>query len=67
MTTLEEIKQAVKQLSLNDVNEFSKWFTQYYDGEVWSAQMAAADVAGKFDARVAEAQEEYRNGRTTDL
>lgn len=55
------------QLSLNDINNFNKWFTQYYDGEVWDAQMAAADVAGKFDALSAEALEEYRNGKTTDL
>jgi hypothetical protein len=67
MTTLEEIKQAVKQLSPNDVNEFNEWFTQYYNGEAWDASFAAAAAAGKFDAMIAAALEEYRNGTTTEL
>jgi hypothetical protein len=65
-TTLEKAEKAVAQLSPADLAEFRRWFAEF-DGDVWDAQIEFDVAAGKLDSLIAEAQEEYRTGRSKEI
>ena len=66
MSTIEEIKQAVGQLSSNDLAEFRTWFAEF-DWNVWDRQLEQDVAEGRLDALASEALGDLHQGRCTGL
>lgn len=66
MNTLQDIEQAIKQLSPEELAAFRNWFAEF-DAEVWDQQFEADVAAGKVDALAEKALKHLREGRCTDL
>ena len=64
--TLEEIEQAVAQLSKDQLAEFRAWYEKF-DAEAWDRQIEADVAAGKLDALADAAIADYKAGRTKKL
>jgi hypothetical protein len=65
MNTLQEVEQAVRHLSPEDLAAFRAWFAEY-DAEAWDRQLDEDVKAGRLDALADEALRELRQGRCTD-
>jgi len=66
MTTVETIERAIKELSLEELAKFRRWFLEF-DAAAWDAQIEADAAAGKFDALAEEALAEYRSGKAREI
>lgn len=66
MTTLDDIKAAIDGLSLEQRAELARWFHGWEDDD-WDRQMADDIAAGRLDKLLAEAEEDARKGRLTEL
>ena len=66
MSTVEEIKQAVLELSATDLAAFRAWFA-VFDADVWDRQFEQDVAEGRLDALANEALQDLRAGRCTDL
>ncbi|MFZ0547826.1 MAG: hypothetical protein WAM60_20440 [Candidatus Promineifilaceae bacterium] len=62
MTTVEEIKKAVSELSQDDLATFRKWFWGF-DAERWDEQLEEDIEAGKLDKLIEEVRADLRAGR----
>jgi hypothetical protein len=65
MSTLEEIKDAVRQLSPKELAAFRMWFARL-DAAAWDRQIEEDVAAGRLDALADEAIDDLREGRCTD-
>jgi len=65
MSTITEIEDAVRRLSLEDLAAFREWFVQL-DAEAWDRQIEEDAAAGRLDSLAEEALEDLRQGRCTD-
>lgn len=66
MRKIEEIEAQIQRLSREEFAELREWFLEQ-DWQAWDAQIEADAAAGKLDSMVAEAQAEYRAGRSRKL
>lgn len=66
MNTLQDIEQAIKQLSPEELAAFRTWFAEF-DAQVWDQKFEADVAAGKLDALAEKALKHLREGRCTDL
>ena len=66
MSTVQDIENAICQLSPEDLAAFRAWFTEF-DAAVWDRQLEADVAAGRLDQLAEEALQEFRAGRCTDL
>ncbi|MFB2936180.1 hypothetical protein ACE1B6_13080 [Aerosakkonemataceae cyanobacterium BLCC-F154] len=66
MNNLEDIEQAIKQLSPEELAAFRTWFAEF-DAKVWDQKFEADVAAGKLDALAEKALKHLREGRCTDL
>ena len=66
MSTLNEIEQAVSQLSPEDLAAFRAWFAEF-DAELWDRQFEEDVKAGQLDALADKALKHLHEGRCTDL
>ena len=66
MSTVEEIKSAIEQLSLQQRAELARWLYGWEDDD-WDKQIAADFEAGKLDKLLQEVDEDVRAGRIRDL
>ena len=66
MTTIEEIEQAVRRLSPEELAIFRAWFATF-DAESWDRQLESDVAAGRLDALADEALQDFRDGRCDDL
>lgn len=66
MRPVEELEQAVRELSPEQLAEFRRWFAEF-DARLWDAELEADVAAGCLDALADEALADYRQGRTTPL
>jgi hypothetical protein len=66
MSTLQEIKQAVRELTVDDLAAFQAWVAEL-DAEVWDRQFAEDVAAERLDRLAEEALHDLREGRCTDL
>jgi hypothetical protein len=66
MSTVKEIKEAVRQLSPEDLAAFRAWFVEF-DANVWDRQFEKDVAAGRLDQLAEEALQDLREGRCTDL
>ena len=66
MSTVEEIKSAIEQLTLEQRAELARWLHGWEDDD-WDRQMTADAKAGRFDKLIAEAKADAKAGRTRNL
>jgi hypothetical protein len=65
MSTIQQIEEAVQQLSLEERATFRAWFAEF-DAEEWDRQFEADVSAGRLDWLAEEARLDLREGRCTD-
>ncbi len=65
MSTLEQIDNAVRQLSPKELAAFRAWFAEL-DAEAWDHQIEEDIAAGRLDALAEEALKDLREGRCTN-
>ena len=65
MSTLEQIENAVRGLSPEDLAAFRAWFAEL-DAAAWDRQFEEDVAAGRLDALAEEALDDLRQGRCTD-
>jgi hypothetical protein len=66
MSTVQDIENAIRQLSPEDLAAFRAWFAEF-DAVVWDQQLEEDVAAGRLDQLAEEALQEFRAGRCTDL
>jgi hypothetical protein len=66
MTRLDDIEQAIAQLSEADLAKLRAWFEQF-DARVFDEKIERDAKAGKLDKLAADAIADHKAGRTTDL
>jgi hypothetical protein len=66
MSTVQDIENAIRQLSPEDLVAFRAWFAAF-DAEQWDQQFEEDVTAGRLDSLAQEAIQELREGRCTDL
>lgn len=63
---VDEIKEAVRQLSPEDLAAFRAWFVEF-DASAWDRQLEEDVAAGRLDQLAEEALQDLHEGRCTDL
>jgi hypothetical protein len=66
MSTVQDIENAVRQLSPEDLAAFRTWFAAF-DAEQWDQQFEEDVAAGRLDSLAQEAIQALQEGRCTDL
>ena len=66
MSTIQEIENAVRNLSPDDLGAFRLWFAEF-DADIWDRQFEQDVAAGRLDKLADEALKDVREGRCTDL
>jgi hypothetical protein len=66
MSNLQEIEQAVSQLSAEELANFRVWFAEF-DAAIWDQQFEEDVAAGRLDDLAQKALKHLREGRCTDL
>jgi len=66
VSTIEEIEQAVQDLSPEQLAAFRAWFAAF-DAAIWDQKIEADVAAGHLDALAREALDDLHQGRCTDL
>ena len=61
-----QLEKAVTELSPEEFRKFRAWFADY-DMARWDKQIERDSAAGRLDALMEEALEDYRAGRTTEI
>jgi hypothetical protein len=66
MRKVEHIEQQIGQLSRAEFSELRDWILDQ-DWKAWDAQIERDSVAGRLDALISEAKQDYVSGRTREL
>ena len=66
MSTVEEIENAVKDLTPEQYEAFRKWF-ETYESELWDSQIERDAKKGKLEVFAREAVEEFDSGKCSEL
>jgi hypothetical protein len=66
MTVVEQLQEAVKQLSTEELKEFCTWWETFQES-LWDQQIAEDFQAGRLDHLIAEAEAEFEAGRYQEL
>ena len=66
MFSIQEIEQAIRQLSAEDLSAFRTWFIEF-DATLWDSQLENDVAAGRLDKLAEEALLDLREGRCIDL
>lgn len=66
MSTIQEIEQAISQLSESDRAKLRDWLAKL-DQDEWDKQIADDEAAGRLDALADEALKDLCEGRCTEL
>ena len=64
--SVQEIEEAVKNLSREDLGAFRKWFWDF-DQYAWDKEIEEDVAAGRFDSIIREVDKDIREGRLTDI
>ena len=65
MSTVQEIEDAVRQLTAEQRAAFRAWFAEF-DAQEWDRQFESDVAAGKLDWLIAESKADREAGRCTD-
>nr|AYC80643.1 hypothetical protein [uncultured bacterium] len=66
MSNVQEIEQAIRRLSSQELAAFRTWFAEY-DAVAWDKQFEQDVASGKLDALAEESLKDRADGRCTDL
>jgi hypothetical protein len=66
MRKVEQIEQQIRELSAPEFSELRDWVLEQ-DWKAWDAQIESDARAGKLDEVIAEADADYKAGRTRPL
>jgi len=66
VSTIQEIEDAISQLSEDDRAKLRDWLVNL-DQDEWDKQIAGDEAAGRLDALADEALKDLREGRCTEL
>lgn len=66
MATVDEIEQAIRALTPQDLAALRNWFAAY-DAEIWDRQLEQDVTAGRLNRFAQEALRDHQEGRCTDL
>ncbi|HWV55167.1 hypothetical protein [Pseudorhodoplanes sp.] len=66
MTKLEEIEQAVTQLTPDQLAKFRDWF-EAFDAARFDEKIARDAKSGRLDALAERARDDYRKGRAREI
>jgi hypothetical protein len=66
MSTIQEIEQAIRNLTPQDLAALRQWFAAF-DAELWDRQMEQEVAAGRLDWLAEEGLRDLGEGRCTDL
>jgi hypothetical protein len=64
--SLQELEKAVAGLSPGDLDAFSQWFEEFL-ADAWDRQVDADAQAGRLDAAIKQADDDFEAGRCTPL
>jgi hypothetical protein len=64
--SLQELEQAVAGLSPGELSAFSQWFEEFL-ADAWDRQIEKDVDAGRLDAAIKRADEDFDAGRCTPL
>ena len=64
--TIQEIEQAITELSPNELTRLREWFDEYFE-QVWDEQIERDAASGRLDKLIAEVDEEYNAGQSKPL
>ena len=65
MSQVEQLEEAVRRLSPEDLALFRAWYSKF-DSELWDQQLDADVAAGRLDWLAQEAQRDLESGRCTE-
>ena len=65
MSMIEEIEEAVRRLSSEELAAFRAWFAEF-DAVAWDHQIEQDIAVGRLDALADEALDDLRQGRCAD-
>ena len=66
MRKVEQIEQQIRELSAGEFSELRDWVLEQ-DWKAWDTQVEADARSGKLDKVIAEADADYKAGRTRPL
>ncbi len=66
MSTVQDIQDAIRNLSSEDLTAFHEWFARF-DASLWDKQLEKDVAAGRLDQLAEEALKDLREGRCIDL
>ena len=66
MRKVEQIEQQIRELSAGEFAELRDWVVEQ-DWKTWDAQVESDARSGKLDKLIAEADADYKAGRTRPL
>jgi hypothetical protein len=66
MKSVEEIQDAVRQLSKEELARFRAWFAEF-DANLWDEEWEEDVTKGRLDPLAEEALRDWYEGRCTDL
>ena len=66
MSSIKEIEEAVKKLSVEELKSFRVWFAEF-DAVAWDRQFEKDATSGRLDTLADAALRDFREGRCTDL
>lgn len=66
MSTIDEIKTAVRKLPPEELSTFRAWFAEF-DADAWDQQFEQDVAKGRLDALAEEALRDLHEGRCRDL
>jgi hypothetical protein len=66
MRKVEQIEQQIRELSAGEFSELRDWVLEQ-DWKAWDAQVEADARSGNLDKVIAEAEADYKAGRTRPL
>ncbi|MFN8471907.1 MAG: hypothetical protein U0822_06905 [Anaerolineae bacterium] len=61
-----EIERAIEQLPPEDLAQFAEWFEEFM-AQAWDKQIEEDVQAGRLDALIREAEQEYEAGHTRPM
>jgi hypothetical protein len=65
MSTIQQIEDAIRQLSLEELAAFRAWFAEF-DAEEWDRQFESDVAAGRLNWLIEGARQDVREERCTD-
>ena len=65
MSTVEEVEDALRQMTPEQRAAFRAWYAEF-DAEEWDRQLEADVAAGRLDGLIDEARRDRQEGRCTD-